>query len=245
MKSNLANIKVIMIILFLVTILFAILGAFNILPIEGFNDDVLGCSGEVIPTCHENVLKFANYKEDENSEYILKTQMVVPTCPSCPAYNDSHEHWDNNEINWKESKKDWRNWSGSDWDNNEKKDEKKDEENDDEENNEEENDEEKNKKENPIPIQTNIQDNLNLSPVSTPAPINQPINQPIQPNIQDNLNQPTQAQNTCVTQKEEAPCPACERCPEPAFECKKVPNYRSPSINNYMPVPVLNSFSKF
>ena len=41
------------------------------------------------------------------------------------------------------------------------------------------------------------------------------------------------------------PCPACERCPEPAFECKKVPNYRSPSIDNYMPVPVLNDFSKF
>jgi len=41
------------------------------------------------------------------------------------------------------------------------------------------------------------------------------------------------------------PCPACERCPDPAFECKKVPNYRSPSIDNYMPVPVLNDFSKF
>jgi len=46
--------------------------------------------------------------------------------------------------------------------------------------------------------------------------------------------------------KKECPaCPACERCPEPAFECKKVPNYRSPSIDNYMPVPVLNDFSRF
>ncbi len=41
------------------------------------------------------------------------------------------------------------------------------------------------------------------------------------------------------------PCPACERCPEPAFECKKVPNYRSPSMDNYMPLPVLNDFSRF
>lgn len=41
------------------------------------------------------------------------------------------------------------------------------------------------------------------------------------------------------------PCPACERCPEPAFECKKVPNYRSPSIGQYMPMPILNDFSKF
>jgi hypothetical protein len=48
------------------------------------------------------------------------------------------------------------------------------------------------------------------------------------------------------TDTKECPaCPACERCPEPAFECKKVPNYRSPSIDNYMPVPVLNDFSRF
>ena len=58
----------------------------------------------------------------------------------------------------------------------------------------------------------------NNSPVSTPAPA---------------------GKDTCP------PCPACERCPEPAFECKKVPNYRSSSINNYMPVPVLNDFSRF
>ena len=41
------------------------------------------------------------------------------------------------------------------------------------------------------------------------------------------------------------PCPACERCPEPSFECKKVPNYRSSSIDSYMPVPILNDFSRF
>jgi hypothetical protein len=40
------------------------------------------------------------------------------------------------------------------------------------------------------------------------------------------------------------PCPACARCPEPAFECKKVPNYNA--INNeYLPTPVLNDFSTF
>ena len=39
-------------------------------------------------------------------------------------------------------------------------------------------------------------------------------------------------------------CPACARCPEPSFECKKVPNYNS--INeDYLPVPILNSFSQF
>ena len=40
------------------------------------------------------------------------------------------------------------------------------------------------------------------------------------------------------------PCPACARCPEPAFECKKVPNYsRSEDIN--APRPVMADFSQF
>ena len=40
------------------------------------------------------------------------------------------------------------------------------------------------------------------------------------------------------------PCPPCARCPEPAFDCKKVPNDNS--INNtYLPMPVLSDFSNF
>lgn len=39
------------------------------------------------------------------------------------------------------------------------------------------------------------------------------------------------------------PCPPCARCPQPDFECKKVPTY-SPS-NTYLPVPVLSDFSTF
>ena len=40
------------------------------------------------------------------------------------------------------------------------------------------------------------------------------------------------------------PCPPCARCPEPAFDCKKVPNYNSLN-NNYLPMPVLSDFSSF
>ena len=40
------------------------------------------------------------------------------------------------------------------------------------------------------------------------------------------------------------PCPPCARCPEPAFECKKVPNYNSAN-DTMFPRPVLNSFSQF
>ena len=39
------------------------------------------------------------------------------------------------------------------------------------------------------------------------------------------------------------PCPPCARCPEPSFECKKVPNYNVD--NKYLPRPVLNDFSNF
>jgi len=39
------------------------------------------------------------------------------------------------------------------------------------------------------------------------------------------------------------PCPPCARCPEPAFDCKKVPNYKSE--NTYLPRPVLADFSQF
>jgi hypothetical protein len=33
------------------------------------------------------------------------------------------------------------------------------------------------------------------------------------------------------------PCPPCARCPEPSFECKKVPNYNSVNLMNQLPVP--------
>lgn len=52
---------------------------------------------------------------------------------------------------------------------------------------------------------------------------------------------------TAATIPRQEPCPACPpcaRCPEPSFECKKVPNY-SGLNNQYLPVPVVNDFSTF
>jgi len=40
------------------------------------------------------------------------------------------------------------------------------------------------------------------------------------------------------------PCPPCARCPEPSFECKKVPNYSAFNPDT-MPVPALANFSSF
>jgi len=50
---------------------------------------------------------------------------------------------------------------------------------------------------------------------------------------------------TCPRQKPCPPCAPCARCPEPAFECKKVPNYRAASVSNVLPLPRLNTFSAF
>jgi hypothetical protein len=48
-----------------------------------------------------------------------------------------------------------------------------------------------------------------------------------------------------MVQKECQPCPPCARCPEPSFDCKKVPNYSLGTANTYLPRPVLNDFSQF
>ena len=48
----------------------------------------------------------------------------------------------------------------------------------------------------------------------------------------------------CPRQEPPPPCPPCARCPEPAFECKKVPNYRN-NDDMYLPRPVLADFSQF
>ena len=45
--------------------------------------------------------------------------------------------------------------------------------------------------------------------------------------------------SACPRQKPCPPCPPCARCPEPAFTCKKVPNYNSMN-NQYLPLPWLS-----
>tara|TARA_B100001027_G_scaffold215175_1_gene188632 strand:- start:58 stop:441 length:384 start_codon:yes stop_codon:yes gene_type:complete len=44
------------------------------------------------------------------------------------------------------------------------------------------------------------------------------------------------------------PCPPCARCPEPNFECKKVPKYNVAlpgEVDKYLPKPILTDFSRF
>ena len=50
--------------------------------------------------------------------------------------------------------------------------------------------------------------------------------------------------SSCPSKDPPPPCPPCARCPEPAFDCKKVPNYNN-NNNSYLPIPILSDFSQF
>jgi hypothetical protein len=55
---------------------------------------------------------------------------------------------------------------------------------------------------------------------------------------------PACPQSGACPRKEKCPaCKPCGRCPEPNYNCKLVPNYSA--TNQYLPTPVLNSFSTF
>tara|TARA_B100001142_G_scaffold24590_1_gene22436 strand:+ start:660 stop:1343 length:684 start_codon:yes stop_codon:yes gene_type:complete len=42
----------------------------------------------------------------------------------------------------------------------------------------------------------------------------------------------------CCKKQKCAPCPRPQRCPEPAFTCKKVPNYEASAVDNVLPSPM-------
>jgi hypothetical protein len=50
------------------------------------------------------------------------------------------------------------------------------------------------------------------------------------------LNPPKKKMGSACPDPE--PCPPCGRCPAPAFDCKKVPNYANMS-SDYLPVPYI------
>lgn len=245
MKMKLTNkIKNIIVILLIGVLLFVILGAFNYTYQEGYkHSSDKDSSDNDVPTCSDSL----ENDEEQNmyDNWFLKTKMVPPICPTCPYYFP---------LDKKEDKKD-----------DEKKDNEEDEDINDNSGNQNDNSINQkliNNSDNSINQNVNqqqsadnkwnnlfgnnsitfggnkttTQPNYNTSQIGTlagsgPAPVNNnsPVSTPAQAGSNDSC----------------PPCPACERCPEPAFECKKVPNYRSASMDNYMPLPVLNDFSRF
>jgi hypothetical protein len=288
------KVKVLIIILIAVTILFAILGTFNLYAFKEGMDDVPKCSGSL------------SDDEHDSDYWALKSQIIPPVCPTCPYYD--FEGSDSKGSDSKDSKGS-KGWSGLNIGN---KDASKGDNNDNDNSilnkitdNSEQNKTQINQNVTDINQQSSQSQNINQDnsvnqdmsqsestkeeskfnnllgnnsimfgsfggggsnsqtataggggslAVSTPAsagstsqaPYSQgPDNQTLGM-INDLKGSITKLNQQKTTDTKECPaCPACERCPEPAFECKKVPNYRSPSIDNYMPVPVLNDFSRF
>ena len=290
------KVKVLMIILIAVTIIFAILGTFNLYTFKEGLDDVPKCG-----ISSEN-------EDDPSDDWVLKTQIIPPVCPTCPYYNFP------DATGSKGSKNSGSGWGGFNIGNN---DVNEGDNHDNEINtdnsiinkvtdNSEQNKTEINKNVTNTDINQQSSQSQNINQdnsvnqdmsqtetksqdskfnnllgnnsimfgsfggggqnsqtannnggslgVSTPAaagstntapyaqgPDNQTLGMinDLKGSISKLNQQKPEDKNQCP------PCPACERCPEPAFECKKVPNYRSPSIDNYMPVPILNDFSRF
>ena len=64
-------------------------------------------------------------------------------------------------------------------------------------------------------------------------------------NSNSNSNSNTINTNNSIAKEDYPPCPAPQRCPEPNFECKKMPKYEQGIDNAFLPRPVLTDFSTF
>lgn len=188
--------KVVIIILIGVTILFAILGAFNISTKENMEDMDK-------PQCFPNYVvdhDYASFNDREDDDkYILKTKIVPPKGTACATEISDHASDYLDEVD-KQTEESINSSSSTS-----------------------------------VTNTSNLTQNISEN---APSPVGTIGSTPELLNNKNNENT-NKSNDTCP------PCPACERCPEPAFDCKKVPNYRSPSIGQYLPMPILNDFSTF
>ena len=221
-KKILNHIKIIILILIGVTILFAILGTFK--GLKENMEDPPQCYSDYHSDvkCYADVLPsndedstHASYNEDTADKYILKTKIIPPKGTSCPIEISSPASKYLNGI---------------------KSDTTETKSNMDASTTQIQNSSNLNSS-NTSSSSTNITNIAGTTDSNTPVAIDSTLNE-IKGSITQ-INQQKPKPDTCP------PCPACERCPEPAFDCKKVPNYRSPSIGQYLPMPILNDFSTF
>lgn len=228
------------------------------------DDDLPPCTNDLAPTCSSTVQDTAAsvngsyYDED----YILKTMIVPPVCPVCPSVINQHSHdgqvnSENERVGGSELQNTETNITNISNITNSSRTE----------NNEILNEDFGISEENSILRRQNdrLQDRLdetNNSNNNRSSNGNNNSNGNGNGNTQTNLML-QQYENTINELRGEInnlqqssssngrdngscpPCPSCERCPEPAFSCEKVINYRSPSVGQYLPMPVLGDFSTF
>ena len=83
-----------------------------------------------------------------------------------------------------------------------------------------------------------------IPPPSMPLVENSPSSSTDYASADGSTDGSTSDTSTCPSCPAPQPCPPCGRCPEPSFDCKKVPNYSSTN-SEYLPMPVLSDFSQF
>lgn len=199
-------------------LLFSVVILFSILGsfTEGFED-------MPIPACPAG--------QCDDDDYILKSQIVPPVCPACPPFigadNTDKDTIDTTDTKTSETVV--------------KKDDEK---------------ESKNKESNYTFKQTMETEDKAPETGGTNGGLTNSIKGLFDSKLSPNETNISEYKKEIETLKEQLsklkssngscqPCPACERCPEPSFDCKKVPNYRSTSVGDYLPIPILNDFSRF
>jgi len=239
---------IILLLSFILFIMFQVeeVEGFNVKNIEGMADlaesgmtdpDLPPCPANSagVPSCGSAATDpyLNDFYKDEN--YVLKTRIVTPVCPKDP--------YDSVCSDWKKEHEDLH-----------KKERDKDKE-------EREKDERERRR---LELSNNSLPNLNRDISSNPLPEG-PLGllgpTPPNPNFFNSntmLNnntllstpekkvepEPAKAEDKKSTPEDLSkcpPCPACERCPEPTVDCKKVVNYKNKSY----PVPLIADFSNF
>jgi hypothetical protein len=241
-KTNLVEI----LLLLIVIIAFAWIGVHKQMVVS-YNSDIIEnmdsqeevpkCSGlPNVPDCHDTVISdYDPYSYD--SKYILKTQIVPPVCPACPSVINNHEHGNNlydglvdeNGISVVQESTEINQEAQVSNSSNEEYTSVTNIENTTINNNGDDKKDKKDKKNNDKNDNNTIANNNILSDEILKR----------QKSFYDRSSSSENVSSQCP------PCPACERCPEPAFTCEKVINYKSPSSKQYLPMPVLNDFSSF
>ena len=206
--------------------------------------DVPVCSNNKAPGCYATVMDESIWDENrfgDSDDYLLKTEVVPPVCPACPSVINQHSHdgvvGSENQV-----------LAGSNYN----------ETNITNINNEENVVNENNENvETEVVVQEAAQEETETNNSqqgqgqNNQQQISDSLLKQYEKTINDlrgeisNLKQSNGNNSNGNNNGECAPCPAPMRCPEPAFSCQKVINYRSPSVGQYLPMPVLNDFSTF
>lgn len=240
-----------------IVIIFAFLGAMqhSKMTVEGMESkttkDVPLCSNSNVPGCYSNVMDLSVWEgtEDLGNDYILKTEIVPPVCPACPSVINQHSH--DGELTSENEKIGGSTYEESNITNitNQENIINQSVENVNTDVQSGPIEDTQDSEEQPQPQQQPQQDGL-FTTSSGQNTITETMLSSYEKTISDLKGQIKQLQQTNSPRKQTEngecpPCPAPSRCPEPAFSCQKVINYRSPSAGQYLPMPVLNDFSTF